>query len=304
MSTRIKVLLAVLCVGALASIWRLGGLFENRDSQANISGVSDLIANFEKDQDGDGLPDSEETYWQTDYKNPDTDGDGYMDGEEVLSGHDPTKEGPNDYLTANRNITELTALLLAGGLSSGELDPSSPLYSQSLDDLVNDLLSGQGDGVIATDEPVLGPSGNDAVLNYATETVKMLRNTFASASKGFVAVIGTIQDVPMSDIATLPDTDAVRFQRYVAAINSEISNLESAVALARRIRVPIALTETHREIFLYFRTMQRQYQLARSINSDPVRGLVALQVLASLAGDTQVKLSADVVDSVNGALNQ
>jgi hypothetical protein len=304
MSTRIKVLLAVLCVGALASIWRLGGLFDGRESQANISGVSDLIADFEKDQDGDGLPDSEETYWQTDYSNPDTDGDGYLDGEEVLSGHDPTVAGPNDYLTANRNLTELTALLLAGGLSSGELDPESPLYAQSLDDLIEDLLSGQGEGVIATDEALIGQSGRDATLTYGTQTVRMLQDAFASVSAGFVAVIQTIQDVPMSDIATLPEADAQRFQRYTSAIDVEIGNLESSSARATKIRVPIALTETHREIFLYFRTMQRQYQLARSINTDPVRGLVALQILAALAGDTQIKLLASIADGVNAAFNQ
>ncbi|HXK36265.1 MAG TPA: hypothetical protein VJ553_01680 [Candidatus Paceibacterota bacterium] len=304
MSTRIKVLLAVLCVGALASIWRFGGLFTDRDSQANISGISDLIADFEKDQDGDGLPDSEETYWQTNYKNPDTDGDGYLDGEEVLSGHDPTVPGPNDLLTSNRNLTELTALLLAGSLSSGELDPESPLYAQTLEDLVNDILSGQGEGVIATDEALLGQSGRDATLTYATQTVRALKDAFASASIGFVSVIQTIRDVPMSDIASLPETDAQRFARYTAAIDTEIGNLESAVARIKKIRVPIALTGTHREIFLYFRSLQRQYQYARDIDGDPVRGLVALQVLSSLAGDTQIRLLASVTEGINAAYTQ
>src|SRR4030042_1229410 len=304
MSTRIKVLLAVLCVGALASIWRFGGLFTDRDSQANISGISDLIADFEKDQDGDGLPDSEETYWQTHYKNPDTDGEGYLDGEEVLSGHDPTVPGPNDLLTSNRNLTELTALLIAGSLSSGELDPESPLYAQTLEDLVNDILSGQGEGVIATDEALLGQSGRGATLTYATQTVRALKDAFASASIGFVSVIQTIRDVPMSDIASLPETDAQRFARYTAAIDTEIGNLESAVARIKKIRVPIALTGTHREIFLYFRSLQRQYQYARDIDGDPVRGLVALQVLSSLAGDTQIRLLASVTEGINAAYTQ
>lgn len=303
MSTRIKVLLAVVCLGAFASAWRFGGYILG-NHQANVSGTAALIQSFEQDSDGDGLPDSEETFWQTDFRNPDTDGDGFLDGEEVLSGHDPTVPGPNDYLTTNRNLTELTALLLAGGLAAGDLDPSNPLYEQSVDALVEDLLAGQDTGTIATDEVLLGPSDRDATLTYATTTVQFLRDAFASTSAGFVSVIAAVGNVPMADIAKLAGNDPGRFDRYVAAIDAEIAGLESRIARAKAIRVPVGLVETHRELFLYFRAAQHQYQLARTIHTDPVRGLVALQALAVLAGDTQLELSADIVDGIAAALNQ
>ena len=297
-------MLAVLCVGALASVWRLTGYLSDRNAQANVSGAAQLIEEFKNDSDGDGLPDSEELYWQTDFRNPDTDGDGYKDGEEVLSGHDPTIPGPNDYLTANRNLTELTALLLAGGLAAGDLDPSSPLYEESVNGLVDDLLSGADAGVIVSDEVSIGESGRDAVFYYATQTVSLLRDTFASTSIGYVAVISEVQDVPMADIGRLGQADPARFAKYTTAIDAEIAGLESRIALTKKIRVPASLAETHREVFMYFRAAQRQYQLARAINTDAVRGLVALQILASLASDTQTQLSADIVNSVAAALNQ
>lgn len=50
------------------------------------------------DDDGDGLPNSEEALWGTNPNNADTDGDGFADGEEVDAGHNPTIPAPNDIL--------------------------------------------------------------------------------------------------------------------------------------------------------------------------------------------------------------
>lgn len=54
---------------------------------------------FERDTDGDGLPDWEESLWGTDLHNRDTDGDGTNDAEEIRLGRDPLIPGPNDRLT-------------------------------------------------------------------------------------------------------------------------------------------------------------------------------------------------------------
>jgi hypothetical protein len=289
---------------AVGSAWRFGSYFTRSDPQAAAAVSSHLLDQLSKDTDGDGLPDSEEMFWKTDPFNPDTDGDGFKDGEEVLSGHDPAKAGPNDLLKGDQNLTEQTALLLAGGLSTGELDPTNPLYSQSLDSFVNDLLAGQDDGTILTDEVALGPSGKDAVLAYGQKMTQMLQGALASASAGFVQVIATINDVPTADITKLAQTDPQRFSRYTDAIDRAIAGLEDRVAQAKAIRVPVELSEAHRSVFIYFRAMQRQYQFARAIDKDPVRGLVALQALAALAGDTQYSLVNDLVNAVAAAVNQ
>lgn len=63
------------------------------------------------DNDGDGLPNSEEQVWGTNLNNPDTDGDGFRDGDEVRARHNPTIPGPNDLLPEGfqpgREITPL-----------------------------------------------------------------------------------------------------------------------------------------------------------------------------------------------------
>ena len=53
------------------------------------------------DDDGDGLPNSDEALWGTDINNLDTDGDGFLDGEEVAANHNPTIAGPDDQLPTN-----------------------------------------------------------------------------------------------------------------------------------------------------------------------------------------------------------
>lgn len=65
-----------------------------------------VSAKNKTDSDSDGLEDWEEAVYKTDPNNPDTDGDGYKDGEEIASGHDPLKQGPNDFLTTGgQNFT-------------------------------------------------------------------------------------------------------------------------------------------------------------------------------------------------------
>ncbi len=47
--------------------------------------------NWATDIDGDGLTESEESFWGTNPNNKDTDGDGYDDATEIRTGHDPLK---------------------------------------------------------------------------------------------------------------------------------------------------------------------------------------------------------------------
>lgn len=49
--------------------------------------------NMEKDDDGDGLLNGDEFFYNTDPANSDTDGDGYSDGDEVKNGYNPNGEG-------------------------------------------------------------------------------------------------------------------------------------------------------------------------------------------------------------------
>lgn len=61
------------------------------------------------DSDCDGLIDSEEKLYGTDYVVADTDGDGYSDGIEIKSGYDPLKPAPGDKIVTITTTTDQTA---------------------------------------------------------------------------------------------------------------------------------------------------------------------------------------------------
>ena len=102
-------------------------------NQANINAPLESDA----DWDDDGLPNREESFWNTDPNNPDTDGDGYLDGEEVASGHDPLITGPDDLLPTDDNLTIKMSQLTLAGLVEGSLRSGSSNYEQSLNDLAD-----------------------------------------------------------------------------------------------------------------------------------------------------------------------
>lgn len=78
--------------------------YDKKDSPSvAVAGIKEIIAtNQEKDTDGDGLKDWEETLWSTDIRKADTDGDGAGDGDEVKAERNPLIKGPNDKLNLNK----------------------------------------------------------------------------------------------------------------------------------------------------------------------------------------------------------
>lgn len=99
-----------------------------------LGNVGNMSFDVDTDPDKDGLSNLDETYWNTDFQNPDTDGDGFLDGEETASGHDPTKPGPDDLLR-DINLTDKLAELTTAGLAEGSLKPDSTDFNKSLTDL-------------------------------------------------------------------------------------------------------------------------------------------------------------------------
>ncbi len=99
---------------------------------ANIDTKGQQIAT-DSDFDNDGLSDIEESFYSTDYQNPDTDGDGYLDGEEVASGYNPRLSSPNDAkpgaisrAAPDINLTDRLMGRLYASIDQGEIDLGDP----------------------------------------------------------------------------------------------------------------------------------------------------------------------------------
>ncbi|MDP3696661.1 MAG: hypothetical protein Q8R55_01360 [Candidatus Taylorbacteria bacterium] len=131
MGTKIRLFFIFLAVSAVISVFSFFDVIGGVRSALIFDSVHPL-AQVSDDVDNDGLSNTDESYWNTDFENPDSDGDGFIDGEEVTSRHDPTVAGPNDKMS-DLNITQKAANLAISGLVEGSLKPSSLNYLDSLD---------------------------------------------------------------------------------------------------------------------------------------------------------------------------
>lgn len=134
MPNKVKIFFAFLAVLAVVSVLSFFDVLGGVKSALIGDNIVPLAVDLAHDADNDGLSDTDESYWLTDFENPDTDGDGYLDGEEVASRHNPTVAGPYDKLT-DLNLTQRVADLAASGLVEGSLKPNSPNYITSLDNV-------------------------------------------------------------------------------------------------------------------------------------------------------------------------
>ena len=111
MPNKIKLFLTFLAVTAIVSVSSFFDVLGGVRSAFIGETIQPLVIDLIQDADNDGLSDTEESYWNTDFQNPDTDGDGFLDGEEAASRHDPKVPGPYDKL-ADLNLTQKTANII------------------------------------------------------------------------------------------------------------------------------------------------------------------------------------------------
>ena len=138
MPNKIKIFFGFLAVIALFSVYSFLNSFSPSSSVTKTANILKNSMSFEVDSDADkdGLTNRDESYWNTDFQNPDSDGDGYLDGEEVASGHDPLIPGPNDFLN-NKNLTDKLSKLTLSGLYEGSLSLNHPNYEKNLNTLTS-----------------------------------------------------------------------------------------------------------------------------------------------------------------------
>ena len=83
MTNKIKLFVGFLGLVALFSVFNFFNSFGNSSSTFLKPLTGSVLEAVDQDDDKDGLANREESYWNTDFQNPDTDGDGFKDGEEV-----------------------------------------------------------------------------------------------------------------------------------------------------------------------------------------------------------------------------
>jgi len=307
MSGRLKFLLAILAVGAGLSFWYATNfaLSGSGDSKATANTLNAVASKPScSDQDSDGLCDYDETYWGTDFKNPDTDGDGFKDGEEVLSGHNPAKAGPDDFLNDKRNLTERAGTLLLGGIATGDLDPNSANYRASVDALVDEIFI-QYDTNVASelDSIAVASSSKENIVAYSFKIAQMLSPMFAEISANHQGLLKTVPGVALSDLATLNKKEPVLYAAFVQAADAEVSAFVARIQAVKALRVPTQMVPFHKSLLLYLRGTQQRYSSLKTLSKDPLLAMISLQVLNTLTTATPLDLVISFQNQAAAAIN-
>src|SRR3989344_6053753 len=193
MANKFKLFVGFLALIAMFSVLSFFNSFRNSSSIVKTANIlkSSLSFEVDSDEDHDGLTNKEESYWNTDFQNPDTDSDGFKDGEEVVSGHDPLIPGPDDLLN-NGNLTDKLSSLTLSGLYEGSLTPGDPNYDKSLNDMALAVMEDAANNLSSKID-----SGNFKVVDSTKENqeiyLREVSNVYTEFIKNFGEEVKHIQ---------------------------------------------------------------------------------------------------------------
>jgi len=305
MSGKLKILLAVLALGALVSVAYGISFFRSPKTTASVYDAVGGNDPCQQDTDKDGLSDCQETYWNTDYRNSDSDGDGFKDGEEVMSGHDPAKKGPDDGLNGRGNVTQQAATLMLGGIAVGDLSPNSPKYNGSIQKLTDAVLERYQANSAVTDEDVaIGTDSRIDIIKYGFAASNIVGPTLRDLGTGFAQVVAVIASIQLDDLSSLQKNDPAQYKKFLASIDQQISSLDGRISSLRKMTVPPSMIVGHKNVLMLLRGTQQQYRLLRQISQDPMQGTFAFQSLANLTRSLSVDVAEDFARRLNNALQK
>src|SRR3989338_10038085 len=278
MPKKIKLLFTFLAVSAIVSVFSFFNIFSGIKS-AIISTVVESLVVIEDDADQDGLSNSDESYWNTDFQNPDTDGDGFLDGEEVASGHDPSKPGPDDAIVSAKNLTEKSSALLVSGLAEGSLKVSSIKFDKSIDSVVDDLFYQSTINYkkttlnnLVTEPIVTIGSDQKSVQEYLKKMNSVLALFWLDDLKGFINVLNIFQE--------LDKTQNYKDPKFKDSIDNEVARFENQIKQLETIPTPSNWIDVHGQLVLKMQSMAKNYLLFKNIGDDPMQGTISYITLS------------------------
>lgn len=287
MPTKFKVFMTLLALGALFSVYSLTNSLRSNITATLPQPLSaNLPSALEADADHDGLTNIEESYWGTDWQNPDTDGDGFLDGEEVLSGHDPRKAGPNDLLSVtngfvksarNTNLTQNLSSLITAGIYAGDLkDQSSTQYKSAMNNLSLSVLD---DGYTALNPPIES-SALTTTSSSKENQEKYLSTVFDILEKKLMnTALFSFFNI---DVFIRMETADPQNNTMKVELLSEVMNIKNVADEMKKIDVPASWKDIHLELLNDIQSLAYTLEAFSSMTTDPLKAIVATQNLEDL----------------------
>ena len=279
MPNKIKVILILVAIVAVFSVYKLTQYVHKIANESSTYQDGSALANSDNDSDQDGLTNREESYWNTDFQNPDTDGDGFLDGEEVASGHDPSKPGPDDAIVSAKNLTEKSSALLVSGLAEGSLKVSSIKFDKSIDSVVDDLfyqstINYQKTTLnnLVTEPIVTIGSDQKSVQEYLKKMNSVLALFWLDDLKGFINVLNIFQE--------LDKTQNYKDPKLKDSIDNEVARFENQIKQLETIPTPSNWIDVHGQLVLKMQSMAKNYLLFKNIGDDPMQGTISYITLS------------------------
>ncbi len=279
MSNKIKLVLILGAIVAVFSVYQLAQYVHEVANGNSTYQEGVALINSDNDSDHDGLTNREESYWNTDFQNPDTDEDGFLDGEEVASGHDPSKPGPDDAIVSAKNLTEKSSALLVAGLAEGSLKISSNKFDKSIDSVIDDLFYQSEINqektalAILVDEPIVTVgSDKKSVQEYLQKMNSLLGSFWLDDLKGFINVLNIFQE--------LDKTQNYKDPQFKDSVEKEVARFEGQIKQLKTIPIPSNWVKTHSQLIAEMQSMAKNYLLFKDIGDDPMQGTISYITLS------------------------
>lgn len=271
MLNKTRITIGILAVVAMVSFFSLldtVGAINFRSSLGSILGITDF-APVENDADNDGLSNSEESYWQTDFQNPDTDGDGTLDGEEVGLGRDPLLAGVNDLLPKAGNLTEKFSNLSVSGIYEGSLKKDNPEYGSNVTQLASLIVD---DGL------------KDIEKGVSIEDVNLTSTSRISEQRYIENIGALIEAFLTSYVAELNalNNDSLGNSEVSLYFKNRAKEMESYLLTATDILVPEIWKNEHLALIQTINKIKNANSIISEGNDDPIKATIGLSMMASL----------------------
>lgn len=288
MNSRVKLFFIFLAVLAVISVFSffdiLGGV-----RSAKLSDTTKPLLPIEDDTDQDGLSNTDESYWNTDFKNPDTDGDGFLDGEEVASGFDPREPSSHElgdnledtvYGTVKTfetgdfeetNFTDYNLGMLASGIVAGDLkkDADPDKRDTALTILADSTIDNFHKSL-----PVFSPRVLGVTSDSQDDQTKYLESMAQVIKENLI-------DLPLNlDLDQNPFAQTVFFQTKANRFKLSLEN-------ASLLSVPQSWVETHKKILNLLSLFQLTYSAVANYENDSVKSIIAFNDIAGLNVQTK-----------------
>lgn len=240
MKPSIKATIGGLLALALVSVFLLSSSLRERAS-AIVSFNLPKLESPKYDEDGDGLDNKDEIYWNTDPLNPDTDGDGFLDGEEVLSGRNPAKPAPDDSLE-DVNLTDKFSEMAAIGMVEGSLKSDNPGRDEMLTNInlsvIEEAVAGFEARLFRT--PIIEVENKEANVKKYFENLNPILTDFLVMYVNESTFI--YNNISGDDVLNFSDPG---ISKEISKYKSRSSDIVSRLS---RLEVPENIVEAHRSI--------------------------------------------------------